>query len=214
MKLLLKGQAPAWSLLLSPFAYLWIKHPFKTRIDWWWPLVLTAMTMTLLWLLPVTPRILGEAGFLKGIRDLIALFAAFFVVALAAVSTFARRSLDQLMEGTPPTLNGRDLTRREFVCYLFGYLAALSFVLFLACIAAEIVAPSFRFLFTPNILWWIRALSGTAFAFGFWNMVTTTFLGIWFLIERIHIGGPEKDDEEQMSPSPQDRPQSMGRRAA
>jgi hypothetical protein len=41
--------------------------------------------------------------------------------------TFENKTLDHEMQGTTPTLYGRNLTRRQFVCYLFGYLAALSF---------------------------------------------------------------------------------------
>lgn len=213
MRLLVRGQTSAIRRLLSPFRYLQIKHDLKGRFDFGWPIFLTVLTMGGFWLLPIAPQTLGDAGFLKGIRELIGLFAAFFVVALAAVSTFARPSLDQLMEGTPPKLAGRDLTRRQFVCYLFGYLAALSFTLFLACVAAEIIAPSLRHLFSPLILWWIRALLGAVFAFGFWSMVVTTFLGIWFLVERVHVGAPDGAEAEAPRPRPE-RPRSIGRNAA
>jgi hypothetical protein len=211
MKWSVKGQTPAWLMLLAPFRYLAVRHEVKRRIDYGWPLALAALTMGTLWLLPVASQVLGEGGYLKGVRELIALFAAFFVVALAAVSTFDRPTLDMVMEGTPPTLDGRDLTRRQFVCRLFGYLAALSFVLFLMSVAAEIVAPSFRYWFSPHILWWIRAVLGTLFAFGFWNMVATTFLGIWFLIERVHLLAPENGQPAQ---PPFERPRSIGRRDA
>jgi Trk-type K+ transport system membrane component len=116
------------------------------------------------WCLPVTPTTLGEAGFLKGVRDLIALFAAFFVVALAAVATFSRESLDLPMEGTTPTLDGKELSRRQFVCYLFGYLAVLSFALFLAAVLAQIITPSLRAELPAQALWWVKAVSGTVFA--------------------------------------------------
>ena len=211
MKRLVKGQTPAWAMLLSPFRYLSIRHEVKDRVDYIWPLVLTLITMGVFWLLPVPARVLGEGGFLIGVRDLIALFAAFFVVALAAVSTFDRKTLDQPMDGTPPRLDGRDLTRRQFDCRLFGYLAALSFALFLACVAAEIAAPSLRYLFSPRVLWWIRAVLGSVFTFGFWSMVVTTLLGIWFLIERVHLKEPE--DERQGQP-PFERPKSVNRNAA
>lgn len=215
MRLLIKGEPHAWSRLLSPFRYLLIKHDIKSRYDFWWPFVITTVTMSLLWILPVPPKVLGDTGFLKSVRDLIALFAAFFVVALAAVSTFARPSLDQLMDGTPPRLGRQDLTRREYVCFLFGYLSALSFLLFLSCVAAEIAAPSFRHWFRPDALWWIRAVLGVVFSFGFWNMAVTTFLGIWFLTERIHIGPPEDSEITSNRPYlPPDRPRSINRDAA
>jgi hypothetical protein len=189
-RLLAKGETPAWKRLVTPIRYLSIHHEIKSRFDWWWPVILTILTMLGFWLLPKPPAILGEQGFLKGIRELIALFAAFFVVALAAVATFARESLDQPMQGKTPTLDGRDLSRRQFICYVFGYLAVLSFALFLACVLAQIIAPSLRAELSPGALWWIRAISGTIFAFGFWNMVVTTLLGIYFLVERVHLDTP------------------------
>jgi hypothetical protein len=190
MRLLVSGETPAWRRLATPVRYLSIRHEIKSRFDWGWPLALTVVTMLIFWVLPKPPSILGENGFLKGIRELIGLFAAFFVVALAAVATFSRESLDRPMQGRTPTLDGRDLNRRQFVCYLFGYLAVLSFALFLAAVLAQIIAPSLRAELSVNALWWIRAISGTIFTFGFWNMVVTTLLGIYFLVERVHLDTP------------------------
>jgi len=211
MTRLFPGQASAWRRLLSPFRYLRIKHDLKRRFDIWWPLCLTLVTMLVFLILPVTPRVLGEGGFLKGIRELISLLAAFYVVALAAVSTFDRPGLDKPMEGTPPTLDGKDQTRRQYVCFLFGYLAALSFLLFLVSVSAEILAPSLRVIFPPRALWWLRAGLGSLFTFGFWSMIVTTMLGIWFLIERVHLKEPEAGEPE--SP-PFERPQAEHRRRA
>jgi hypothetical protein len=190
IRLFTRGGTPAWKRLVSPIRYLWIRHELKGRFDWGWPFLLTAITMLMFWCLPVTPSILGEAGFLKGVRELIAHFAAFYVVALAAVATFSRESLDLPIEGTTPTLNGKSLSRRQFVCYLFGYLAVLSFALFLAAVFAQIIAPSARMELSAIALWWVKAVCGTIFAFGFWNMIITTMLGIYFLVERVHIEQP------------------------
>jgi len=151
-----RRRTPAWKRLAAPAAYLRIRHDVKPTFDFWWPLVFTAATTGVFWWLPVKPAILGDAGFLKGIRELISLFAAFFVIALAAVSTFDRTGMDRLMPGTPPRLGERDLTQRQFVCYLFGYLAILSFVLFIGAIVAEIIAPSLRVLLSPRALGWTK----------------------------------------------------------
>lgn len=187
MRILAKGETPAWKRLVAPLKYLLIKHDIKARFDWAWPIVLTVATMALFWLLPKPPSLLGEDGVLKSLRDLIGLLAAFFVAALAAVATFAREGLDKPMEGTPPTLGGVDLTRRQFVTYLFGYLALLSFSLFFFIVLAQILAPSLWHLLPLNAMWWVKAVTGTVFVFAFWNMAITTMLGIYFLIERVHI---------------------------
>jgi hypothetical protein len=207
---LARGETPAWMRLLAPFRYLRIRHGLKPRFDWIWPGVLTVVTITVLWLLPVQPKLLGEHGVLHGVRDLIALFTAFFVAALAAVATFARESLDDLMQGTSPRLHERELTRRQFVSYLFGYLAVLSFGLFLAIVAAEIIAPSLHVAFSPRVFSWVRAISGTVFVFAFWNMIVTTLLGVYFLVERVNF------DETTADGSPREtrRRPGPGQRAA
>jgi len=184
---LLRGQSPAWKRLVAPLKYLLIRHDIKPRFDWAWPLILTIITMLVFWWLPKMPSLLGDEGILKSLRDLIALLAAFFVAALAAVATFAREGLDKPMEGKTPTLQGRDLTRRQYVSYLFGYLAFLAFALFFCIVLVQVLAPSFPFWFSENIRWWLKAVSGAMFVFAFWNMAVTTMLGIYFLIERVHI---------------------------
>jgi hypothetical protein len=177
--------------------YLAIRHEIKVRYDWGWPLVLTAVTMFVFWVLPVRPHVLGEDGVLKGVREFIVLLAAFFVVALAAVATFALETLDRPMQGTTPTLYGRDLTRRQFVCYLFGYLCVLSFALFLGCVAAQVVVPSLRVELSARVFWWVKATAGSIFTFGFWNMIVTTLLGIYFLVERVHLGAGDTPREDR-----------------
>ena len=201
----------AWKRLLAPVRYLRIRHDIKAKFDWGWPVGLTAATMLMFWLLPVRPPILSEHGFLKGIRDLIALFAAFYVVALAAVSTFSLETLDEPMEGTTPTLDGKDLSRREFVCFLFGYLSVLSFALFLTSVAAEIISPSLHVWLSEMALAWVRAITGALFTLGFWNMVITTLLGVWFLVERVHLRTPRRGTPTGSQP---DNSRDIDRRAA
>src|SRR5262245_55265531 len=108
IRVLMRGETPAWRRLMAPLKYFLIYHDIKTRFDLVWPLVLTSITMLVFWSLPIMPRVLGEEGILRSLRDLIGLLAAFFVAALAAVATFAREGLDKPMEGTTPTLHGRD----------------------------------------------------------------------------------------------------------
>ncbi len=177
--------------MLAPARYLRIRHSAKFGFDYGWPLILTVLSVALFMALPVRPAILGSDGFIKGLHDLIGLLAAFFVAALAAVSTVERKALDAPMLGTPPTLGGKPLSRRQFVCFLFGYLSMVAFVLYMASIVAEVVAPSLRAAVSPYHLGWLRTGLGSIYAFVFWNMATTTMLGIWFLIERVPMTMPE-----------------------
>lgn len=207
---LARGETPAWVRLLAPFRYLTIQHGLKSRFDWIWPGILTAITIIVFCLLPIQPKLFGDHGILQGIRDLIVLFSAFFVAALAAVATFARESLDDPMQGTSPRLGERELTRRQFVCYLFGYLAVLAFMLFLAIIVAEIGTPSLHVVLSPPLFSWVKLITGTIFTLAFWNMMVTTLLGVYFLVERVNF------DESTADGSPREsrRRSGTGQRAA
>lgn len=68
IRFLAKGETPAWKRLVAPVRYLAIRHQIKPRYDWCWPLVLTAVTMAIFWLLPVRPALLGDHGILKGVQ--------------------------------------------------------------------------------------------------------------------------------------------------
>ena len=78
-------------------------------------------------------------------------FAGIFIAALAAVSTFDRHTLDDLMPAPAPRLELRtrgqdetvDLTMRMFLTHLFAYLTTYSFLLALICVICEALAPSF-----------------------------------------------------------------------
>ena len=186
----LAGLTPAWRRMLSSISFLRVQHPAKRAFDYGWPLVLTVVTVGMGAVRPVPPPILGDKGFLKGLQTLIGLLAAFFVAALAAVSTVERKALDAPMLGDPPVLDGKPLFRRRFVCLLFGYLSILAFGLFLLSVAADAIVPSLRVLLDLTAFKWVRGALGAIYAFGFWNMATTTLLGIWFLVERVPMSLP------------------------
>lgn len=67
MRVLAPREPAAWRRLVAPVRYLSIHHSLKDRFDWWWPVVLTVVTMAVFWLLPEKPEILGDKGFLKGV---------------------------------------------------------------------------------------------------------------------------------------------------
>lgn len=175
-----KTEPPAEVLqhhLFRPFHYLAIQHGHKARLDWIWPGALTVITITVFCLLPVQPPLLGEHGIMTTLLGLIVLFSAFSVVALVAVASLARGSHDEYMH--------EDLTRRQFALHLFGYLAVLSFLLFLAIVGAQVVVPSLHVLLSRTLFSGVKLGTGTMFALAFWNMVVETMLGIYFLIERV-----------------------------
>ena len=184
----------AWRRMLSPLRYLFIRHGAKRAFDFGWPAALSIVTIAIFIVLPVRPPILGDQGFLKSLHDLIGLLAAFFVAALAAVSTVDRKTLDIPMLGAPPILDRKPLSRRSFICMLFGYLSFVAFALFLGSVLAEFIAPSLRVSVNARTLDILRLFLGLVYAAVFWNMVCTTLLGIWFLVERVPMTAIETAD--------------------
>jgi len=129
---------PTWiKRLLSPLSYLRIQHDLKFKYDWLIPGALTIVTMASLGSIGYQIPILGPDGIISSFANLSHVLVGFFIAALTAVATFPKRSLDQLMSSPAPTLKGlykgkainRQLTRRRFLCFLFGYLAWLSLFL-------------------------------------------------------------------------------------
>ncbi len=180
--------------LLSPLYYLMIFHERKSHYDLTVPAIFAVLTTAAFVLLPVSPRLLGEQGVLKEFQTLLSFLAAFFLAALAAVATFNKPSLDTLMAGEPPTLwvqrSGyfvlARLTRRQFVCYLFGYLSFVSMALFLIIAGLNAARPSIWLIPQSDWYTWSKAAMVCLGSFVLWNMICTTLLGLYYLSERIH----------------------------
>jgi len=132
-------------------------------------------------------RLAGNTGLISQITDFVANLPGFFIAALAAVATFNRLDIDETMDN-PPEIevihHGNPLmvkmTRRRFLCVLFSYLTAVSIFLVLATrFGLAISAPQgYEIIFS-----WI-GVSGFIFILS--QMITATFLGLYYLGERLH----------------------------
>lgn len=90
---------------------------------------------------PVRPDIFGDHGIVQGVNGLLQILTGFYIASLAAVATFNKQSMDEVMPGEPPIVDVRggkieQLTRRRFVCSMFGYLAFISLFVYLIGIGA------------------------------------------------------------------------------
>ncbi len=173
--------------LLRPFSYLRIKHEDKWIYDWLIPALTTALTM--LWLYYFVPleNLGGENGLVNGIVGFVSNLPGFFIAALAAVATFNKNDIDQLM-ANPPKIeiihHGHplmiEMTRRRFLCVLFSYLTAVSIFLTVGGkigLACEVTSDFVE----------IASWSGVVlFMFVFWQMLIATVLGLYYLGERLH----------------------------
>jgi hypothetical protein len=186
-----------FSHLLKPFGYLFIKGiSGKRAYDWYAPVALTLISFAYFFLLKIpTTELLKDGGFVKSISSFISNLPGFYIAALAAIATFNREQIDYPLIGTNGTPfititrtkeNGRTvntqekLTRRLFLCMLFSFLTALSI-----CI---IIFNAFVYPLTTtinnDIATWCYIV---IFLFLTWQMLVSTFFGLYYLGDRIHI---------------------------
>lgn len=146
-------------------------------------------------------KVNGISPILENLNQLVSLLAAFFLAALAAVSTFHHENLDKPLVGNSVTLyhahfqsEPEQLTRRRFLSLIFGYLSAASFAFFgfqTASPAIEKTLGSLPCISNP-IFECFEYFYGYAFfmTFLFFQIVSVTFLALHYLSER--MSRPEK----------------------
>ena len=185
--------------LIRPLDYLRIRHPKKRRYDSWLPLGLTAVSIIGLAALPLPIQIFGDDGLLSIFTGFLPVLIGFYIAALAAVATFDRQGMDDPMPGETPeiwvTFHGEResqlLTRRRFLCLMFGYLSLLSFVLFGVSAFGNLLESNIHALVPyeakafPYVRWGLLA----AYLFLASNLLVTTLLGLYYMTDRIHRGG-------------------------
>lgn len=184
--------------LFSPLNYLLIKHEEKGKYDYGIPFAVSVCVTIAYHFYADRIPLISNNGLVLQVNGLLQVLIGFYIAALAAVSTFSSPSIDEIMAGDPPTLvekfRGKkvkvQLTRRRFVCYLFGYLALVSFMLFCIGMISILVGKPFYFwlstLMTPDIIVWIKTMFVAAYVFLLMNIIITTLLGLYFLAIRFH----------------------------
>lgn len=180
--------------LFTPLAYLRIKHPQKYQFDILIPLVVALVVLIILMVLPRTVAIFGEKGLVTIITDLIQILVGFYIAALAAVATFQKEGLDSPLAGDSATLivvrRGKKteitLTRRKFICYLFGYLSFTGIVLYFAGSAADLLHENIKQLIPISYFFYVKWLFVFGYVFASSNLIITTLLGLHYLTDRLH----------------------------
>jgi len=188
--------------LMTPLRYLRIRQGIslfqsKAVYDWFLPAVLA---------IPATYignkyslGIFSEQGVIGGFQKLLEILIPFYIAALAAVATFQRDGLDDVLKGHPATLNIRHargdwveriLTRRQFICYLFGYLAFLSLCLFVAILFLNLISQKSS-VAAHELFGACLPFAKIAIIYIFmvpiWQMIVTTLLGVYFMSERLMV---------------------------
>ncbi len=185
--------------LTRPFTYLEIKGIQGKKIfDWYIPLLFTLLTFLFLFLsnnLDLS-KVVGKGQLIESLTGFIQNLPGFYIAALAAISTFNRPEIDfaLISDGKKPYFNVKsvknngikaddsvDVTRRIFLCFLFSFLTAASFILIILNKFADIVSVSGGYVVLSYIYTFVYFMM-------FWQLIITTFFGLYYLGNRIHIG--------------------------
>ncbi|HGC2431628.1 TPA: hypothetical protein ACIYBF_004343 [Escherichia coli] len=186
-----------FSHLFRPFGYLFIKGiGGKCAYDFYAPAGLAVISFFYFYLFKIpTSDLLKDGGFIKSISGFVSNLPGFYIAALAAIATFNREQIDYPLIGTNGTPfikitrtkeNGRivdtqeKLTRRLFLCMLFSFLTALSICI---VIFNAFITPLINIL-NNDIANWCYII---IFLFLTWQMLVSTFFGLYYLGDRIHI---------------------------
>lgn len=182
--------------LFRPFAYLGIKHPDKRVVDWCYPTVLTLVSLIVLvsayW--HDFSLFFSEKGLLNNILGFVQILPGFYIAALAAIATFDRINIDKTMPSPAPKMKiycrGEkvfiDLTRRRFLCSMFAFLTAESIFLSVAIMFVQPVYSAWIYTMRDSIKIGFSVFILLSILFIFWQMLVTTFWGLFYLGERIH----------------------------
>ena len=112
--------------LFKPIQYLFIKHNEKKWFDFILPFIFALIISLIIHFLPKPISLIGTDGVISLVNGMLQILSGFYIASMAAVSTFQKQGMDKIMDGSPVILFGNALTRRQFLTYLFGYLAFMS----------------------------------------------------------------------------------------
>lgn len=173
-------------------------------------LLLIALTLILsLPFIATDANFFSQSGFLERVGSFSSVLTGFYVAALVAVATFAVQSADLDKEITVGRItypeskyeDSFNLTRREYVCAIFGYLAFASLLISILSILFVVIAnPALKLLrkvstymnlpqqiyetFIPGVLVIILCAVIS-------HMIVTTGHGLYYLIDRMYARTPK-----------------------
>lgn len=145
----------------------------------------------------------GDRGFLDRIGSFLSVLTGFYIAALVGIASFASTlgDLDEVIESgkikiNPGTENEVDLTRRQYVCIMFGYLSFISLFLSVFSVLAisivetrGIITELLKYDFCKNLKWIYIPLRMTLillFCVVISHMLLTTCHGLYYLIDRLY----------------------------
>ncbi|AZZ75294.1 hypothetical protein CCX46_09070 [Pseudomonas sp. RU47] len=196
--------------LLTPLSYLRIDRQDKFFDEIALPLLLLIISLSVFWLLDWKLVIFGSSGLVAGVGSYLQVVTGFYIASLAAIATFNQKNMDLRMAGESPTLTvewmgikrEEKLSRRRFLCFLFGYLSFLSIFLYFGGVGANLLAQPILSSIPATAIFWVKWSFVSVYLFIIYNLICTTLLGLYYMTERIHR--PEAESAQpQISTDPQ-----------
>ncbi|WP_313129508.1 hypothetical protein [Pseudescherichia vulneris] len=171
--------------MLTPVDYVRIKHPEKRVFDFAIPLILSLVITAFIFTLDRPIALIAKDGLISVVNGILQILSGFYIASMAAVATFQKKGMDNIMDGAPPTLNGKDLTRRKFLTYLFGYLAFSSIFMYLSGGGLQLLSATISNVAIFKIVF-VKFILVAIYIFIILNIICTTILGMYFMIDKMH----------------------------
>lgn len=179
--------------LFKPLDYIRIKHAEKLWFDAVLPAILAIVCAACLYALPKPVALIGKDGIISLVNGILQILSGFYIASMAAVATFQKEGMDDKMEGIPPKIKVKKrgkkvdklLSRREFLTYLFGYLAFMSILMYFVGGFVQLTSGNIAIL-TAGMAAWFKYVFVALYMFAVFNILCTTILGMHFMIDKIH----------------------------
>lgn len=186
--------------MFQPLSYLAIRHPQKWKVDWLFPvvvsLVCTWFSISDNWVSEIY-RTAGPVSLLLGFLSCL---PGFYIAALAAIATFGRNDIDNILPEPTPTVKlitrGENvlvkLTRRRFLAMLFSFLTCESIALVLFSVFLMSCGESiqkFHF-FSEACGGFLSILMAFIYYVLLMQMLAATFWGLYYLGFKLHEPQP------------------------
>ena len=192
--------------VLRPLSYLKINNKSKKYFDWWVPLFFAILTSFVIVSFRNQIIVFGNSGLIARLSEFIQIMPGFFLAALVATATFSRPEMDDYLPGAPwkawVLSNGRKseirLTQRRFLCMLFSFLTVEAMIIFLFSVACLTFSDSMKVCIPEPyhvVAYWAFFMF---FGLLFWQMVTATMIGLYFLGDRIHHPDMRTKDQKEL----------------
>lgn len=187
-------KAEMLKVLISSLTYLQIRHEAKRWADWGYPLVFATLSTYLVLCYGQAGAIAGQNGLLSKLLIVSSVLPGFYIAALAAIATFSRPDIDELMPAPTPTIvhkiggqkNEIELTRRRFLTHLFAFLCFESLAVMVVCMFALLVGAPILVIFIDPVAYGIKIGFVFLVLLMFWQMILVTLLGLYYLGDRLY----------------------------